>query len=62
MRHCTWEDYVWNPGTCACECDKDCEIVKYMKDCECRKRLVDDLVVDVVKLRTHVNTSSRINY
>ena len=30
---------------CACEFDKDCEIGKQLKDCSCKKSLVDDLVV-----------------
>ena len=29
---------------CACECDKDCEIDKYLKQCTCIKRILDDLV------------------
>ena len=38
------EDAAWNPSTCACECDKDCEISEYLKDCKCMKSLVGDLV------------------
>ena len=46
IRHRTCkEDHVWNPRKCACECDKDCEIGEYLKDCECMKSLVDDAVV-----------------
>ena len=30
-------DYVWNPSTCACECDKDCEIDEYLKNSTCVK-------------------------
>ena len=37
--------YVENPSTCTCEYEKDCVIDKYLKDCECMKSLVDDLVV-----------------
>ena len=39
------EEYAWSPSTCACECDKDCEIGEYLKDCEFVESLVDDLVV-----------------
>ena len=38
------EDAAWNPSACACECDKDCEISEYLKDCKCMKSLVGDLV------------------
>ena len=38
--------YIWNPSTCACECDKLCDIGQYLdyKNCVCRKSLVDKLV------------------
>ena len=26
------ENYVWNSVTCACECNKDCEIDDYLKN------------------------------
>ena len=44
MRVCE-EDYAWNPSICACECDKDCEVGEYLKNCTSSKSLVDDLVV-----------------
>ena len=38
--------YMWNPSTCACECDKYCEIGQYLdyKNWVCRKKLIDDLM------------------
>ena len=46
IRYCTYEeDYVWNPSTCACKCEKDFEIGEYLKDLEYMKSLVDDTVV-----------------
>ena len=38
--------YIWNSSTCACECDKLCDIGQYLdyKKCVCRKSLVDKLV------------------
>ena len=39
------EDYTWNPRTYAWECDKDCEIDVYLKNCSSMKSLIDDLVI-----------------
>ena len=38
--------YIWNPSNCECECDKSCDIGKYLdyENCKCRKKLVDKLV------------------
>ena len=58
---------MWNPSTCACECDKYCEIGQYLdyKHFVCRKKLIDDLIeqctsiVDIeIKNGTDVFTSS----
>ena len=40
------KEYVWNPSNCECECDKSCDIGKYLdyEHCKYRKRLVDKLV------------------
>ena len=37
--------FIWNPVNCECECDKLCDIGKYLdyKNCKCRKKLVDRL-------------------
>ena len=40
------KEYAWNPSNCECECDKSCDVGKYL-DCEnykCAKRLIDKLV------------------
>ena len=38
--------FIWNPSNCECECDKACDIGKYLdyENCKCRKKLVDKLV------------------
>ena len=38
--------YMLNPSTCACECNKYCEVGQYLdyKNCVCRKKLIDDLI------------------
>ena len=38
--------YMRNPSTCACECDKYCEVGQYLdyRECACRKKLIDDLI------------------
>ena len=37
---------MWNRSTCACECDKLCEVGQYLdyRGCVCRKKLIDDLI------------------
>ena len=50
-----------------CECDKDCEIGKYMKNWKCMKSLVDDLVVTRDKIEDTLksvltNHNGAINY
>ena len=39
------EEFIWNPSNCECECDKLCEIGKYLsyKNCKCRKELISKL-------------------
>ena len=38
--------FICNPSNCECECDKACDVSKYLdyKNCKCRKKLVDKLV------------------
>ena len=40
-------DYMWNPSTCDCECNKACKIDEYLniKNCSCEKRLFGKLVL-----------------
>ena len=40
------QGFIWNPSNCECECDKACDIGKYLdyENCECRKKLIDQLV------------------
>ena len=37
---------IWNPINCECECDKLCDVEEYLDyiNCNCRKRLIDELV------------------
>ena len=50
--------FMWNPSNCECECDKSCDIGKYLDyaNCKCRKKLFDKLVkectenIDEVKI------------
>ena len=41
------DDYMWNPSTYDCECDKSYKIVEYLdiKNCSCKKRLFNELVL-----------------
>ena len=38
--------FIWNPSNCECDCDKFCDIGKYLdsSNCKCMKKLVDKLV------------------
>ena len=58
---------MWNSSTYISECHKDCEIGKYLKDCECMKSLVDDPIVTCDEIvdtpeSATVNPSNGINY
>ena len=37
--------FIWNPSNCECECDKSCDVGKFLnyKNCKYRKRLIDKL-------------------
>ena len=37
---------IWNLSNCECECDKSCNVGKYLdyKNCRCRNKLFDKLV------------------
>ena len=35
IKHKCKQDYAYNPPTCACECDKNCDIDEYFKNCAC---------------------------
>ena len=57
---------MWS--TCACECDKYCEVGQYLdyRACVCRKKLIDDLIeqcttvvdIEIAKGTDLVNISS----
>ena len=44
--------FIWNPSNCEWECDKACDVGEYVdyENCKCRKKLVDKLVMNVLKL------------
>ena len=44
--------YAWNPSNCECESDKSCDVGEYLdyENCKCRKRLVDKLVDQPMKI------------
>ena len=61
------KDYVWNPSTCACECDKDYEIYQCLNVCVYIKSINDDLVVTCEEIvdtqeSAPVNPSGGIKY
>ena len=51
--------YVWNPSNCECECDKSCNIDKYLdySSCKCRKKLIDPLVEECTE---NINETSLV--
>lgn len=54
--------YAWNSRICACDCDKDCDVGEYLKNCTCTE---DDLVVkcDIVDMpvTTSINSNGKTN-
>ena len=52
------------PGTCVCECDKDCEIGECLENSTYMKSLIDDLLVtcDDTPASRLVSPSDGINY
>ena len=45
-----YKEYIWNPSTFSCECDKVCDVGQYLdyKNCICRKSIVDKLVEECI--------------
>ena len=39
---------IWYSSNCECECDKACNVGEYLdcKNCQCKKKLVDKLVIE----------------
>ena len=44
--------YAWNPNNCECDSDKSCDIGEYLdyENCKCRKRLVDKMWMNAMKI------------
>ena len=44
--------FIWHPSNCECECDKACDVEKYLdyENCKCRKKLIAPLIKNVLKL------------
>ena len=65
IKHCSCEeDYAWNLSRYACECDKDCEIGEYLKDCKCIKSFGNDLLVTCNEITKSavINIINRTNH
>ena len=43
--------FIWNPSSCECECDKNCDFSEYLdhENCKRRKNLVDKLIDECVE-------------
>ena len=54
------KEFIWNPSNCECECVKSCDIGKYLDhlNCNCRKKLVDELVEEGIKSLDEVEIAS----
>ena len=42
--------FIWNSSNCECECEKSCDVGEYLENCKCRKRLIDKLVEELLKI------------
>ena len=60
--------FIWNPSNCECECDKVCDVGKYLDYEKCRKKLVVPLIdectetVEEVKLAKITLTENENSY
>ena len=52
------EDYAWNPSISTCECDKNCDITKYLNDCTLINSFVDDIIVACIEIVDMSETTS----
>ena len=50
-----------NPSNYECECDKSCDIGEYLdySNCECRKKLVDELIEECTENINEVEIASK---
>ena len=48
--------FIWNPSNCECEFDKSYDIGEYLdyEICQCRKKLVDKLIVECTETNNEV--------
>ena len=58
------EEYMWNPSTCSCECDRYCETGQYLdyKNYVCRKKIIGHLIeqcTSIVDIDIKNNTLSK---
>ena len=55
--------FIWNPSNCECECDKSCEVGKYLdyENCMCRKKLIDKLVEECTETIEEVKIAENEN-
>ena len=44
--------FIWNSSNCEYEGDKSCDVWEYLdyENCKCRKRLVDKVVEELLKI------------
>ena len=69
-QRCMWWGIYWNPSNCECECDKSCDVGKYLdyENCKCRKKLVDKLTeectenVDEVKIASENKHKNKCSF
>ena len=40
------KEFIWNPSSCECKCDKSCDVGEYLdyKNCKSRKSIIDQSV------------------
>ena len=45
--------FIWNSSNCECECDKSCDVDEYLdyENCKCRKKLVEECIENVEKVK-----------
>ena len=54
------KEFIWNPSSWECECDKSCDVGEYLdyENCKCRKILVDKLIEECTKNINEIKIAS----
>ena len=54
---------MWNPSTCACECDMWCKLDQYLdnKKCVCKNKLIGEIISEFTSLINETMMNNKTN-